>query len=966
MGCCASSVSGDTRPSSDLDKSDKRDAGYLASDAKCPYAKFFTNEPVEMRDWSTDMTDGLEKEWKNMKCPFGPTENSHTWNAPKFSNGNTLGFVAGCVTIGEGKGEDLSKLPKEAREGLFKDAGKYPCVVRFSDIGPDDKPLTRMTRMSVQMYHPDSWCNEINWLTTETVDEFPVAPDFETCKSHVDPNPSTLEKMAKAARTLGVAVKSAPELSKQWNSGEVLGKRWYSCFPYALGTKKEASFKYRFVPLQDPLGDVGDTPAEALQSVRNYLRMRTARYSLDIQVGPAATDPKCIGKDSAYRWDDEWHTVGTLTLCEQDTDNLGFSVPLKKWLLERMKLTKEQEPYLHTMFQFHPVRTWDVHQPLGEAQQFRSHLYAYSAALRLKLLSGDAKVKPAVIPWTELGPAAKQTPSSGDDVAAIFQPDTSPLVDDDENLPPKYKEMDRYTKTVCTSVAKGVQKALTVPLDDKLLRTEDIDAFGDVPHTNIQVGKVTIKLLDEDDTFGAVDTKTWCLLRVLRSNLLFPIEDKPDIDCTIEEGDLILKAVGLKECLPKATHVWPDGISSDESFTRLHFTGAGALLLAPRRDDDPSETKFVVDTGLMKDLPIRPGFRKYGTCAHFDGDRKLVSIFDYSRCKMFTKADGDEWEAVKFAAKTSLATLATGGHHLLWSHFLVANVMGNAWTKNLPSKHPLRRLLAPFLFRTTYVNNRAKDSLLPEHSMFHHATAMTYEGVTAFVEVGASVCSFWQPLPETIESSAPELQHLAEAGHLPYFTHGKQLYDSFKKLCDAWIEATYPNDDALVKDTAAQTFWSELMASTAGLKYAVPRLDAKGKDDTRQHLARILAQFMFVVTGLHDYVGAVVEYATDVTRTGFRAREGKAQADLQSWLIASSLIATTSIRTPALLSSWPNFFDGTLHHDQAYTEIDEVGIWAKFLEDLKAVAAAQHQANKSLPHPLNNFNPEFLECAVSV
>ena len=87
--------------------------------------------------------------------------------------------------------------------------------------------------------------------------------------------------------------------------------------------------------------------------------------------------------------------------------------------------------------------------------------------------------------------------------------------------------------------------------------------------------------------------------------------------------------------------------------------------------------------------------------------------------------------------------------------------MVNAMTEYLPVKHRVRRMLQPFTFRTIYINNGAKDSLLPEYSMFHHATGMTYKSLIDLMEQSAKRCNFWQPFPDTAAALGEELNQLA-------------------------------------------------------------------------------------------------------------------------------------------------------------------------------------------------------------
>ena len=527
--------------------------------------------------------------------------------------------------------------------------------------------------------------------------------------------------------------------------------------------------------------------------------------------------------------------------------------------------------------------------------------------------------------------------------------DVGPLFGATESAAPSVADryldrMDRYTRTLCELIPPKVVEANQSALTDGDLEDSELDLFGPQKSSTIGVGRLSITLLEEDDALGSLGFTSWLLLRALRTETLFPMDDV-FVDCSVEELASIKQRLGLVQSLPRPPHHW-DEMSSDEALSRIFFYGTGAVTLEEVHEGD---TRWVADTGWLQDLEVRPGFRPYGARVHFGADQRLLEIHDYAANE--TLKPGDEgWEHAKHLAKQSLAMMVTGVHHLLWSHFGVANSMVNAAVTRLPLDHPVRRLLGPFMFRTVLVNNRAKDSLLPEHSMFHHATALTYPSVVKLLERGFARCDFWKPFPRIAEEMGPGLNDLSADGRLPYIEDGVAYFGAVRRFVAGWVGAAYVDDQVVASDADLQRFWLALAESTVGMRYTLPPLT------TRDQLIDTISQFIFVATGLHEVVGAVVEY-TDLEYCGFRARPGATQNDLQSWLIVACLMSTTSIRTPSLLgSSFPNYFRQGLESDA----------WSAFQADLRTVADANDRRNESRLYPFLGFNPRILESSISV
>jgi hypothetical protein len=225
---------------------------------------------------------------------------------------------------------------------------------------------------------------------------------------------------------------------------------------------------------------------------------------------------------------------------------------------------------------------------------------------------------------------------------------------------------------------------------------------------------VEIPILREDDVFGEING---FIFKVLTSKRVYPLVDTTFV-ATDEEAKMLREELLLaptpEQACPVPYHVW-DEMSSDEAMSRLFFYGIGSVLLFNQSAVDHSKYAdlgpFVVDINLS-DLPVRPGFRRYGFRAHFNADQAITAIFDYVTDQLVKPDHGDAWEIAKYAMKQTVITVITAREHLMWSHMMVANTLARVKTRFLPPSHPIRRLLTVFTFRSNYINNSASETLV--------------------------------------------------------------------------------------------------------------------------------------------------------------------------------------------------------------------------------------------------------------
>lgn len=862
-----------------------------------------------------------KKEWENQEKPTGDQANDNNWTV--FGQGRTGGFYAGSLSIGQEAMHNLEHLDTASRVGLFEKPGLYPAVIRFSDSGADTANcLSVLLRMAVKLSVPWAPHGEINLTTTESLEFCPFA-DFNDVRA-VN---KTTDKVSEVVYGLGeafMALQSSLIRDIEFKSGEFLSKTYYSQLPYLLGETQ--AFKFKFTALQDPNENVGKEYSDMAKALRDYVGRNEAKFQLDIQVHPDASS-KQVFLETKEAWDDSiWVPVGVLTIAKQTTAQDGMGEALKAALVKGEQLEDEKQiAWLHKSFPFHPALTIKEHFPTGFIHQFRCQMYARSMAQRMKMVDG---VVPRMLNFEHL--------TADVEVRAMFARSKLETFDTRDE-PAILQNMGSYARFLSKQVPPVVIKAIKTPMTDEDLVSGDIKPAS-LEFKVHQVGALKLKLFTEDALLGRVECKALLLLRVLRSGLVFPLEDK-FATATKQEWHRIRKYLGFAQSLPEPNHGWKE-VSSDASTSRFFFYGAGQVLTVPSGDKGKP---FVVDFSHLKDAKVRPGMEHYGLQMFFDAKQKPVLVKDVRGDKTFAPGDR-EWEAAKFRVRQTAAMCITAVDHLLAVHLLAANEFVNAVRFNLPMDHVLHRLAIPFTFRTVYVNNRAADSLLPERSMLHRASALEYEGVVELLEDGAAKSHVWEPFPAMASAKYGELCKTS-----PFVVDGIGYYETVRAFVADWVAQAYKTDADVQADKACVAFYKALVDSSRATAYVLPAMA------TLDAVIEACSTVIWTVTGLHENVGSVSEYLDLSDGMGFRACSGQTKTDLQSGVILGCLMSTTSLRTPALMSKFDQYFVG-----------GEVEIWAKFQDQLAKYSDTVQARNKTRKHAYNNFDPKILEVAVSV
>lgn len=501
--------------------------------------------------------------------------------------------------------------------------------------------------------------------------------------------------------------------------------------------------------------------------------------------------------------------------------------------------------------------------------------------------------------------------------------------------------MDRWTNMLVKSLVPPILELEALGDSDLKAPTMGPDAKI---NDDMKLGCQTFENLEDDPTYGGVTKKKFLSLKVLQSNLLFPIDDRP-IDYTDEEVAKIMKVAKFDRALP-VPDIVIDEMQSDEAMTRIAFFGMGAHRVAEASEEEKKDvegTAFVIDwfSDVLPTLEVRPGFERYGTKAYFGSNLEPLGVKMPGK-EIVTPSEGAAWEHAKFAWRNDCVSVVTVVDHLFNAHFATAAAMSIAGTHKLSTTNPLRRVLEVFLFRTELINNTAGQALIPKMSLVHHFTAFTYESLEAVADVTYRKGNEWMPLPKQLKAKGDKVGELVKKGELPYFEDGLEIFGILRRFMDKVI------DDYEENEAEYAEFWAYLREKTAS-----PDLS---ETLTRDALVDAAAQFAFMVTMHHEHVGSITEYLTSPRFAGTRTRTQSVRVDAQAWLASACLMCLTGISVPKLMSGFSDYWESDAEHER----------WNEMQAELETMVENVKSRNKERRFPYRNSRPDFLECAISV
>mmetsp|Transcript_9132 Transcript_9132/g.21941 ORF Transcript_9132/g.21941 Transcript_9132/m.21941 type:complete len:642 (+) Transcript_9132:17-1942(+) len=446
----------------------------------------------------------------------------------------------------------------------------------------------------------------------------------------------------------------------------------------------------------------------------------------------------------------------------------------------------------------------------------------------------------------------------------------------------------------------------------------------------------------------------------------------------------------LSALYPPVYQEWPDKLS-DTALVRFCLHGLAAHRLEKETRD--GQKFWVVRTNALSGLPVRDGFERYGGDVYFDQSWKPVMILDNGIGplredgvqKTVTTRPGDpEWERAKFRFRSSLFTLVTLVDHLYDIHLQKANLFVTALREQMSADHPIRRLMAPFTYKTISVNDNAFHNLITTNGMAPRCFAFTEQGFNLALAAAPSLILNGMEVPA--EEGGPILFRSEYVAHLKkkgidttFWRQVAQLYEIFHRFVLGYLECYYPRKEDLVNDAEmhamARQYFFQLETVPpnmlgAGGNHILGNL-SPSVEESYSFYAKWLAQIMFWVTAGHEQAGGVEVYAQDASWTAFRWVPGAAVGTKQAATATALLMSFTNLPMPQLLGG--DFTHLFPTPPAACAGSNPKAVFQRFQDELHSMADecdAYNAASASRKFP-ENFpmyvnNPRVLEVSVSL
>jgi hypothetical protein len=280
---------------------------------------------------------------------------------------------------------------------------------------------------------------------------------------------------------------------------------------------------------------------------------------------------------------------------------------------------------------------------------------------------------------------------------------------------------------------------------------------------------------------------------------------------------------------------------------RLAVESPYAMLL--ERDPDGA---LCWDLRRLADFEHHPGLCSLGLRVDFvqpDGSSRLVASQIESVDLGVVRPDDAAWEGA-----VSLAVCAATTHTALIRHFMAVHlVSGDHWdvaTRNqLPTDHPLYRLLWPHIFNSFYTNYAVTPPQLLPDGDFVNMFSFTHAGLMSYFDEMYPTydIAVTDPVADWARRGLGD-----ETFECPSQANLIDLFELMHAHASRYLDAYYDTDEALQSDPAVRAWLTELAT-------LVPNGIGPVTDDpTKAGLARVIGGYMYEGNTIHDLVGTTL------------------------------------------------------------------------------------------------------------
>eukprot|EP01084_Bolivina_argentea_P092105 165745_1 len=511
-----------------------------------------------------------------------------------------------------------------------------------------------------------------------------------------------------------------------------------------------------------------------------------------------------------------------------------------------------------------------------------------------------------------------------------------------------YKSLDTYTKMLVTIMKLTMKENFNENPSTKDITLPQIT--DSKPEIIPLCGGIKLARVDEDHQKPDASTIMIGKLLSIKSMGKETNKNWPSIDAAIQ-----WKEKFFDEFVPEPNIEFKE-LVSDHMISQLAF-GAMPCHYMKRLNkneiiggnDDykiPDNAEFISDFTAVSSFDVKKGYEKYGAAAYFNLDYKLIAIYWCHGNKLILPND-DDWNHGKWVWKSSMFGHITLIDHMYNTHLVASNSLVINCTKYLPTTHPLRILLKPFVYGAVNVNQKAYRVLISNQGIVNRLWAFEYETLTKIFAFAQKNYTF-KLLTDFTDKSMENV----DDNVFGFKNDANEFFKIVKKYVQSYLYVYYNNDSekSLLNDIYINKFSEELSSSLY--------ID-NGINNNNQFID-VITELICEVTGFHEHVGQVSDYLMSPDWIGCRLRENKEICSIQEYTQVLSLAAFTGLKAPLLMDDWSHL----IQNDKYYTKIKN--IYDEWHKDLINLSNKIDEKNKTRIFPTQSMNPRVMECSVSV
>ncbi|XP_067223192.1 hydroperoxide isomerase ALOXE3-like [Chanodichthys erythropterus] len=328
-----------------------------------------------------------------------------------------------------------------------------------------------------------------------------------------------------------------------------------------------------------------------------------------------------------------------------------------------------------------------------------------------------------------------------------------------------------------------------------------------------------------------------------------------------------------------------------------------------------------------------------------------------------SKAD---WKLAKIFVRNAEFAVHEVDFHLLRTH-LLAEVFTVATLRNLPSPHPLYKLLFPHIRYTLQINIMARNQLISKNGAITMYAGIGGESLAKLLKrATASLTYSALCLPDNISERG-----LENVPHYYYRDDGMKLWNIINKFVAAFLSHYYQCDAHVQKDTELQDWISEIFTN------GFLGREGSGMPSSFQTVTELVkfvtmviftpsAQHSAVNNGQFDFGGWMPNYPTALRKPPPKEKGQTTEDTILETLpdVSTTVNGTAVLR---LLSK-----DSTDHYplghfpENLYDEDVPCKLIEEFQKDLRELSDLIEERNKKLELPYTYLNPKNVDNSVAI